>query len=745
MEENSMKKSILLKVLMIAGIIAILALAITACDINNGGEITDTTAPSDIETDAKCEQHIPGEWITDTEPTCASAGSKHVECTVCGTVIETAEIAALAHTEEIVEGVAPTCSAEGLTQGKKCSACGTTLLAQESIAKLPHTESILTELSATCTTDGHGQGKICSVCNEIIVEPEVIPAIGHIESDWIIDTPAAVGIEGAKHKECTVCGTELAKDSISAIEESHVHSGSTWTVTKPANCISAGEKALVCECGYTVETQVIEKTNVHTEITILGKAATCIEQGLTDGKKCSVCGVVTVKQTPTAYSSHIEEPVLGTGATCTEGGTTDGKKCSVCGVTTVTQLPTAPKGHNFEGGVCTVCGFKGNYGLWITDGLGMPMTDIIVNIKKDGETVKTVRYNGQYSTFDLEDGNYTVELDLSMLKDTNYVYDVSEAVLSPEKKSLSLKIYRTTVGEELLYVSSPIDADYNSTFIGTGSYKVSLTAGDYTFFVFAPETPAIYTMTYECDDALIISYHGATFFTQGRDLSEDADGFKKYGNGLAFDVYSSNIGASYVFAVKSTTATECVLNIQNAGDPGTRLEDQPWVSYTEDEKLVESMKKYPQEGEYTVIDLGDTSVSAVLNPDDGFYHLNSVDGPVIFIDFTSETSYVASLFTICAHQRIGEYIYDSNGNVVEKRSYNELLIQCGMPDPMTEGSAEPGVRVPLTEKLAEAVKSFGEKQGWWEEGADSNIFNRVFNGVPYNQEYAWLLYCGYYK
>ena len=158
-----MKKSILLKVLMIAGIIAILALAITACDTSKT-ESSDTTAPSVEETDAKCEQHIPGEWITDTEPTCASAGSKHVECTLCGTVIETAEIAALAHTEEIVEGTAPTCSAEGLTQGKKCSACGTTLLAQESIARLPHTESVLAETPATCTADGKSQGKKCSAC-----------------------------------------------------------------------------------------------------------------------------------------------------------------------------------------------------------------------------------------------------------------------------------------------------------------------------------------------------------------------------------------------------------------------------------------------------------------------------------------------------------------------------------------------------------------------------------------------------
>ena len=69
-----------------------------------------------------------------------------------------------------------------------------------------------------------------------------------------------------------------------------------------------------------------------------------------------------------------------------------------------------------------------------------------------------------------------------------------------------------------------------------------------------------------------------------------------------------------------------------------------------------------------------------------------------------------------------------------------------MPDPMEATSAptEP-VRVPLTEKLAEAVKAFGDKNGWWSDNEDTNIFTRVLLGAPYNQEYAWLLYCGYYE
>ena len=42
----------------------------------------------------------------------------------------------------------------------------------------------------------------------------------------------------------------------------------------------------------------------HTEVVVEGKDATCTETGLTDGKKCSVCGTVTVKQTVIPTLEH---------------------------------------------------------------------------------------------------------------------------------------------------------------------------------------------------------------------------------------------------------------------------------------------------------------------------------------------------------------------------------------------------------------------------------------------------------
>ena len=83
----------------------------------------------------------------------------------------------------------------------------------------------------------------------------------------------------------------------------------------------------------------------HTEETVAGKDATCTESGMTDGKKCTVCGETTVEQTVIAPLGHTEETVAGKAPTCTEAGLTDGKKCSVCGVTTVEQTVIEALGH----------------------------------------------------------------------------------------------------------------------------------------------------------------------------------------------------------------------------------------------------------------------------------------------------------------------------------------------------------------------------------------------------------------
>ena len=71
---------------------------------------------------------------------------------------------------------------------------------------------------------------------------------------------------------------------------------------------------------------------------------------------CSVCGVEISRETVTVPAlGHTEEVIPAVEPTCTETGLTEGKKCSVCGEIPVAQKETAALGHEWKGTGCTRC------------------------------------------------------------------------------------------------------------------------------------------------------------------------------------------------------------------------------------------------------------------------------------------------------------------------------------------------------------------------------------------------------
>ena len=134
--------------------------------------------------------------------------------------------------------------------------------------------------------------------------------------------------------------------------------------------LTEGKKCTVC--GDILVAQNETDALGHDEETLPAVAADCTNTGLTEGKKCKTCGEITGAQEVVPALGHTEETIKGVAATCTETGLTDGKKCTVCGVTTVAQETIAALGHteeiipaveptlnedgSTEGKKCSVCG-----------------------------------------------------------------------------------------------------------------------------------------------------------------------------------------------------------------------------------------------------------------------------------------------------------------------------------------------------------------------------------------------------
>ena len=118
------------------------------------------------------------------------------------------------------------------------------------------------------------------------------------------------------------------------------------------DCTTDGSHDEVVKCTVcTVElsrVKVVDAATGHTEEIIPAKAPDCTNTGLTEGIKCSVCGLHLKKQETVAALGHTEVIDPAVESTCTATGLTEGKHCEVCGVTTVIQTPTEKKEHDLR-------------------------------------------------------------------------------------------------------------------------------------------------------------------------------------------------------------------------------------------------------------------------------------------------------------------------------------------------------------------------------------------------------------
>ena len=103
------------------------------------------------------------------------------QCTVCN--VQYGELAA--HSPEVIPAVAPTCTKTGLTEGLKCSVCGTVLVEQEVVPMTAHNYVGEETKKPTCEQEGE-MTYTCTACGGSYTAS--IPMTAHTE---VIDKAVA--------------------------------------------------------------------------------------------------------------------------------------------------------------------------------------------------------------------------------------------------------------------------------------------------------------------------------------------------------------------------------------------------------------------------------------------------------------------------------------------------------------------------------------------------------------------------
>ena len=253
-------------------------------------------------------------------------------------------------------------------------------------------------------------------------------------------------------------------------------------------------------------------------------------------------------------------------------------------------------------------------------------------------------------------------------------------------------------------------------YVGTNNVTLTPDKDRLTYFLFTPEESG----TYQIIASAEIRYFGSNTSY----VWDQTDNMGVVNNTLTLNVKETSLGASYVLAVKASAGSG-TLTVTRTGEATLEWEDLPYDVYDG----VYTPKDFTYTGgtlTYVTITGKPSNYVPVLGSD-GFYHLNSADGPLLYLNLGGNSTNPAketdtTLYAMLHSNRpiIQGTVKDENGNNLYKRQYNDLVqkyIDC----------ADKGL-YPLTPDLVEILKTQNDNWYLWLASSNSRV----------NKEMAWM-------
>ena len=377
------------------------------------------------------------------------------------------------------------------------------------------------------------------------------------------------------------------------------------------------------------------------------------------------------------------------------------------------------------------------YKVAVKDALGNAYTSgVVVKFLQNGAQVAMqVADDKGIATKKLKAGDYQVEVSFTD-GDEGYYYDKEGIKVTIDKNEIEVLVsYATTDEGNSLMIGTESHPSYA---VGTGCTYVELDTKHRNYFLFTPTEAGKYEFSVVEGENIEIGYYGAPHYVQDTSVAEvkDCKFTVSIKDGM---IGTNNTGTTViVIGLDSKDAKTAVIGIERIGEPDYGIEDEPWTIY--EKTTVLSQYTLPEGatlGEFDI--MSTTAYNLVYNETDGFYHLDSADGPLVLVRLAEDPKYVSCYKTILDNTGVNKYFFDENGKFVKKESYSDCLLEY-----IEYADEETGV-YPLTQDLKYIIQNNGEHQGWFDKDSNNYLFvdDNGNNLIGINDEISWLFMCCY--
>ena len=355
------------------------------------------------------------------------------------------------------------------------------------------------------------------------------------------------------------------------------------------------------------------------------------------------------------------------------------------------------------------------YTVTVLDPVGQPMPDITVEFAVGKQVV------AQQSTDRAGVASVVLPVHTYTVTPVTQIYYYNVAAVTREQTDITVSLAYTPDPQTKTVFAD--GAEHALHFLTEGDTYVELIPGKRNYFLFAPDRAGTYRIS---AGTLQAGYYGTPEYVQQENLAS-ADG--------QCSIRADMLGAELVLGVDAGEQEHCIVQILRIGEPENTLADAPWTEFvtTHTPAPFALELKVGQTLRYVDI-FAEASAYMPVLAEDGLYHLNSADGPILYVNLGENAPYVSLRQLVEGNGKSGgtafcRYFFDKDGELLKKEDYTEA-ISSYFP------CLDPNYHIyPLTEDLAYMLQNGGA--GWWDPTSEDYIFHGC------TPEIGWLFSCCY--